>query len=95
MPSLECRFIECSDIKVNPNVANSPTAKRIGEIVRQLRALEGISQEELAGRCGIHRTYLGSIERGEKSISVEMALKLCAGLGVSLLDFLARFDDEK
>ena len=38
-----------------------------GEKVAELRRKQHLSQEELADKCGIHRTYIGSIERGEKS----------------------------
>jgi Helix-turn-helix domain len=41
---------------------------RFGSRIRQLRAGKGWSQEELADRAGLHRTYIGSIERGEQNI---------------------------
>lgn len=42
-----------------------------GELVRQHRHKLGISQEELAFRSGLHRTYVGSVERGERNLSLE------------------------
>ena len=55
---------------------------RIAELRRQLN----ISQEELAERCGVHRTYIGSIERGEKSPTLNTIEKFARGLNVELID---------
>ncbi|MGH9402368.1 MAG: helix-turn-helix domain-containing protein [Terriglobia bacterium] len=44
---------------------------------------KGISQEELAERCGVHRTYMGRIERGETNITLTNIHKLARGLGAS------------
>ena len=55
---------------------------RIAELRRQLN----ISQEELAERCGVHRTYVGSIERGEKSPTLNTIEKFANGLGVQIID---------
>ena len=55
---------------------------RIAELRRQLN----ISQEELAERCGVHRTYIGSIERGEKSPTLNTIEKFANGLGVQIID---------
>lgn len=44
----------------------------------------GISQEELAFRCGVHRTYIGSIERGEKSPTLNTIEKIAAGLDTDI-----------
>lgn len=63
---------------------------RFGSKVRRERAKLGISQEELAERAGVHRTYIGMIERGEKNVTLENIAKICKGLGISIRDF---FDD--
>lgn len=43
----------------------------LGALVREKRQALGISQEELAFRSGLHRTYVGSVERGERNLSLE------------------------
>lgn len=43
----------------------------LGALVREKRHVLGISQEELAFRSGLHRTYVGSVERGERNLSLE------------------------
>ena len=52
----------------------------------KLRKQIGISQEELAFRCGVHRTYIGALERGEKSPTLNTIEKIAAGLGVKMID---------
>lgn len=55
-----------------------------GKRVAQLRRRRGWSQEELAFRCGIHRSYMGVIERGEKSPSMDTVSKVAKGLGLTV-----------
>ncbi len=55
-----------------------------GKIIREFRKEKGISQEELAFRSNLHRTYIGMIERGEKNITLENIEKLSKGLDVSM-----------
>ena len=62
-------------------------AIQIGSLVRRLRIEANLSQEELAERCGLHRTYIGMIERAEKNITVETAHKVADALGLSLSEF--------
>lgn len=55
-----------------------------GRTVRHLRSERlGISQEKFAERCGLHRTYVGDIERGERNVSLDNIVKIAHGLGVS------------
>ncbi len=56
--------------------------KRFGARVRALRQLAGMSQEELAERAGLHRTYVGGIERGERNVGVLNILQLAHALKV-------------
>jgi len=56
--------------------------KRFGERVRALRERTGLSQEALAAKAGIHRTYMGGVERGERNICLKNIVRLAAALGV-------------
>ena len=58
--------------------------KRFGARVRALRVARGLSQEDLAQKAGLHRTYVGGIERGERNISLVNIEKLATALGVPL-----------
>lgn len=57
----------------------------IGTQVRELRLAAGLSQEELAELADVHRTYVGSVERGESNSTVESLKKLAVGLKVPLV----------
>jgi len=66
--------------------------QRFGQVVRMTREDRGWSQEQLAGRADLNRSYLGEIERGTVMPSIETAAKLAAALGVSLSSLIARFE---
>jgi transcriptional regulator with XRE-family HTH domain len=51
-----------------------------GKRVRELRKRKGYSQEELADKAGLHRTYIGSIERGEQNVSIDNIDKIAGAL---------------
>jgi transcriptional regulator with XRE-family HTH domain len=66
---------------------------RFGQLVRRLRLDTGHSQEDFADLCGLHRTYVGAIERGEKTVTIETADKLAKALKLSLGQLLQLLDD--
>lgn len=57
-----------------------------GQRVRQQRVERGWSQERLAEECGLHRTYIGSIERGERNLSLLNIYKIGRALGVNIVE---------
>lgn len=57
-----------------------------GKRVRQLRIEQGLSQEELAHRCGFYRTYIGMVERAERSITLCNVFKIAEGLNITIKD---------
>lgn len=63
---------------------------RYGQAVRKVRLEQGISQEELADRCGLHRTYISDVELGKRNISLENIERIAISLNRTLSDFLRR-----
>jgi transcriptional regulator with XRE-family HTH domain len=63
--------------------------KILAQNLRARRAALGISQEELADRAGLHRTYVGSIERCERNISIDNIEKLADALETTVAALLA------
>ena len=60
---------------------------RYGQAVRKVRLEQGISQEELADRCGLHRTYISDVEIGKRNISLENIERIAISLNRTLSDF--------
>jgi transcriptional regulator with XRE-family HTH domain len=60
---------------------------KFGQKVREERLCLGLSQEELASRAGVHRTYIGMIERAEKNITLENIEKIAKALKIKIADF--------
>lgn len=59
---------------------------KFGKKVREKRTKLGLSQEELASRAGVHRTYIGMIERAEKNITLGNIQKIAGALNIKLSD---------
>jgi XRE family transcriptional regulator, regulator of sulfur utilization len=65
----------------------------IGSRVQELRRASGdLSQEKLASRAGVHRTFIGKVERGETATTIDSIAAICAALGISLSEFFLPFD---
>jgi transcriptional regulator with XRE-family HTH domain len=67
---------------------HSPEHARLGRAIRELRARRGLSQEELGNRSGLHRNYVGAIERGEINPTFRVLLKLERGLQLPLSEII-------
>jgi transcriptional regulator with XRE-family HTH domain len=55
--------------------------------VRKFRTEQKFSQEALAGKAGLHRTYIGSVERGERNITIDVMEKISIALKKPITDF--------
>src|SRR5438093_13530048 len=62
-------------------------------VLRACRGRLGISQEELAGRAGLHRTYVSDIERGARNLSLESIDKLAKALEIPVSTFFSRLSE--
>jgi transcriptional regulator with XRE-family HTH domain len=58
-----------------------------------MREARGLSQEALADRAGLHRTYIGGIERGERNVSFLNIIKLSKALGIRLDELMRGVED--
>lgn len=67
---------------------------RFGRRVRALRLNAKISQEALAEKCGLHRTYVGGIERGERNVSLINIERIAIALGVEMSSLFLIDDGE-
>jgi transcriptional regulator with XRE-family HTH domain len=68
----------------------SPLLVGLGHVIREARGDSRISQEELGLRTGVHRNYIGGIERGERNPSVTTVAVLAQELGVKMSELFAR-----
>jgi transcriptional regulator with XRE-family HTH domain len=58
--------------------------REFGRRVRELRQSQGFSQEAFADKCGVHRTFMGTVERGESNLSFSNIARVATTLGVPL-----------
>jgi transcriptional regulator with XRE-family HTH domain len=65
-----------------PKSQKKPELVALGLRVRELREAAGLTQEAVAKRAGLHWTFIGQIERGERNLTYQSLLKLARGLGV-------------
>lgn len=70
-------------------LSESEIKARFGRRLRQLREAHGLSQEELAFRAGLHRTYVSSAERGERNVSLVNLVRLARALDVHVSELVA------
>ena len=63
---------------------------QFGKKLRSIRTKKNMSQEELADKAGVHRTYIGMVERAEKNITLKNINKLAKALGVKLSEFFEK-----
>ena len=73
-------------IKFNSMTSKPDILKVFGNRIRQLRLELRLSQEELAEKAGVHRTYIGMIERAEKNITLCNIEKIASALNIRLTD---------
>jgi transcriptional regulator with XRE-family HTH domain len=75
------------------NGAPKDILKAFGQRVRALRKRAGYSQEAFADRCGLDRTYMGGIERGERNVALRNIHRIAQALEISLAELMEGCDD--
>jgi transcriptional regulator with XRE-family HTH domain len=66
--------------------------RALGQRIRELRLKKGYSQEAFADHCGVHRTFMGTIERGETNLSFSNLAKIAGALNIPLSRLLSRIE---
>lgn len=69
-------------------MATSQTLTKFGEIIRKKRLEKNLSQEDFAELVGVHRTYIGMLERAEKNITLLNIEKIANALHISIAELL-------
>jgi len=67
--------------------------KALGQAVRELRKAKGYSQEGFADEVGLHRTYMGAIERGEQNLTIKNVVRVSSTLGIEPSDLLSKAEE--
>lgn len=66
--------------------------RALGRNLRAYRVERGLSQEDFAESIGVHRTYMGGVERGERNLTLQSVERIANQLGVDALDLLRTSD---
>ena len=75
-----------------PALSRADILKRFGENLRAARQPTGLSQEKLAAKAGIDRTYVGGAERGERNVALVNIVRLAEALEIAPADLLKGFE---
>jgi transcriptional regulator with XRE-family HTH domain len=73
-------------------MAGEELAREFGALVRKLRLREGLSQERLGELSGLHRNYIGAVERAERTPSIVTAERLAKALGTTLAEVFGQLE---
>jgi transcriptional regulator with XRE-family HTH domain len=87
MPYSTCRQMSVVKMSTYSHICNMDIRKKVGKKLKKLRLERGLSQESLANIAELDRTYIPSIEKGERNISVTVLEKLANALKISIKDF--------
>lgn len=69
--------------------------KNIGDTIAKLRLQRGLSQEALADKCGVHRTYISQLERGLKNPTLNVLQKISKAMDVPLSELIEKYEQDK
>ena len=76
------------------NLDEQAFLRELGGRIRRRRERQNLTQAQLGDRCGLHRTFVGSVERGERNVSVLNLRTIASALRVTLAELLADEEDE-
>jgi len=84
-------IIKCLDWWESIKVMEKSILVKFGRKVRLERLKKNLSQEDLGARAGLHRTYIGMVERAEKNVTLRNIEKICRALDLRIRDFFKDF----
>lgn len=73
------------------NIDTNECHVQFGKFIREARERKGLYQAELAEKVGIVQSYLSRLERGERDIDLDLALRLCDALNLDIQDFVKTY----
>jgi len=82
-------------MRTKPSRSESLLLHCLGSAIRERRQVLGLSQEELADKASLHRTYIGSVERGERNITLTGIKKIAAALQFSAAELVRRAESRR
>jgi len=74
------------------NLQDTRFLRELGFRIREQRLAHELTQEDLRQKCGLHRTFVGSVERGERNVSILNLRVLAKALRIGLVDLLVGLD---
>lgn len=77
-------------MKTRPRRAEVPKLHAVGAALRERRQAMGLAQDELAELCGLHRTYIGSVERGERNVTLLGLIRISEAVQLTASQLLQR-----
>jgi transcriptional regulator with XRE-family HTH domain len=77
-------------VPIQENTHIDSLQRSLGRRIRELRSKQGWTQEQFAEHCGVHRTYMGHVERGEKNVSLSTVLRVSNALGIRISALFGR-----
>lgn len=95
MLSKGCRDFHFCWARCISNVDATLLQRNLGDVIRAERLALNLSQEELAERCRVHRTYLGSVERGERNISIQNVARIANALNTRVWKLIRAAEENK
>lgn len=76
-------------------VGGKQKSSRFGDAVRKARMAAGLTQEELADRSGLDRSYIGGVERGKRNPTLAVIEKIADGLGLSVAELFSSYSAQE
>jgi len=84
------RYSESATMRTPPTSKVKPTLAAVGAVIRKRREDIGLSQDELGYLADLHRTYIGSVERGERNVTLGSLIAICGALQLQPHELLRR-----